>query len=173
MFRFNNSNFKGRKDIIIFSVYATLNPFLFHKIACMNIVYYIALISILALSCNNKNDYIQEVYVNELIDLSMDPYNKLIIPGSSILIDDIGIEGIIIYHGIGNHYKVYDRNCSYEPSLTCARIDSLDNIPLAYCSCCPSVFEISNSGSPMKPPALLPLKEYSWILENNMLRIFN
>ena len=72
----------------------------------MNIVYYIALISILALSCNNKNDYIQEVYVNELIDLSMDPYNKLIIPGSSILIDDIGIEGIIIYHGIGNHYKV-------------------------------------------------------------------
>tara|TARA_B100001758_G_scaffold247959_1_gene269215 strand:+ start:44634 stop:45053 length:420 start_codon:yes stop_codon:yes gene_type:complete len=139
----------------------------------MNIVHYITLIAILSFSCNSKEDYIQEVYVNEIIDLSMEPYNKLIIPGSAILLDNIGVEGIIIYHGVGNYYKVYDRNCSYEPSLSCSRIDSLDDVPLAYCGCCPSIFEISNTGSPMQLPAMLPLKEYSWSLDNNMLRIFN
>ena len=132
---------------------------------------FILTISIFIFSCNTKDDYIQEVYVNELIDLSLPAYSELITTGNSIFING-GVEGIIIYHGAGNDYKVYDRNCSYEPSLACSVIDSV-NSGIAYCGCCTSAFLISNTGEAINAPALLPLKSYSWSLDNNILRIFN
>jgi len=123
-------------------------------------------------SCNTKDDYIQEVYVNINIDLNLPEYSDLQVSGNSIFIEG-GVEGIIIYHGVGNDYKVYDRNCSYQPSLSCSQIDSVD-AGIAYCSCCSSAFLLSNNANVLNSPALLPLKAYNWSLgNNNMLRIFN
>ena len=133
---------------------------------------YTLIISILFLSCNSKDDFIQDVYVNETIPLNLPEYSEILIPGNSIFVDG-GVEGIIIYHGVGTTYKIYDRNCSYEPSLSCSHIDSV-NSGIAYCGCCPSVFDINNTGEPINAPALLPLKQYNWSLDNNnILRIFN
>jgi hypothetical protein len=133
---------------------------------------YILIISILIFSCNSKDDFIQDVYVNETIVLSLPEYSDILIAGNSIFVEG-GVEGIIIYHAVGQDYKVYDRNCSYEPSLACSHIDSV-NSGIAYCGCCPSVFDINNSGKPINAPALLPLKQYNWSLDNNnILRIFN
>jgi len=99
-------------------------------------------------------------------------YSNLQASGNSIFIKG-GVEGIIIYHGVGNDYKVYDRNCSYEPSLSCSKIDSVD-AGIAYCGCCPSAFLLSNDANVLNSPALLPLKSYNWSLaNNNVLRIFN
>ena len=148
-----------------------LNPFLFHRIVLVKKNIYLAVISILLFSCNTKDDYIQEVYVNEFINLSLPKYSELTITGSAIFIEG-GVEGIIIYHGVGNDYKVYDRNCSYEPSLSCSVIDSI-NAGIAYCRCCTSAFLINDNGKAINAPALLPLKGYNWSLENNILRIFN
>ena len=123
-------------------------------------------------TCNTKDDYIQEVYVNINVDLNLPEYSNLQASGNSIFIDG-GVEGIIIYHGVGNDYNVYDRNCSYEPSLSCSKIDSVD-AGIAYCGCCPSAFLLSNDANVLNSPALLPLKAYNWSLgNNNMLRIFN
>ena len=171
MFRLNNSNFKGRKDINIFSVFTMLNSFLLSKIASMKISFYILIISVLIWSCNTKDNYIQEVYVNEYVDLSLASNSDINTPGNAIFVNG-GIEGIIIYYGGGNDYKVYDRNCSYEPSLSCSVIDSV-NSGIAYCGCCPSFFLISDNGRSLYGPALLPLKSYHWSLDNNIIRIFN
>ena len=132
---------------------------------------YILIISVLFFSCNTKDDYIQEVYVNEFINLSLPEYSELTTTGNTIFIEG-GVEGIIIYHGVGNDYKVYDRNCSYEPSLACSVIDSVSS-GIGYCRCCTSAFLISNNGEAINAPALLPLKSYSWSLDNNILRLFN
>ena len=148
-----------------------LNPFLFHRIVLMKNSIYILIISILLFSCNTKDDYIQEVYVNEDIDLNLPIYSEIITTGNTIFIEG-GVEGIIIHHEVGDIYKVYDRNCSYEPCLSCSYIDSV-NSGIAWCGCCPSAFDLNNSGEPLNAPALLPLKTYSWSLDNNMLRIFN
>ncbi len=149
-----------------------LKPFLFHTIALMKNSFYLAIITTLILSCDSKDDYIQEVYVNELINLSLPQYDELIVTGNSIFIDG-GVEGIIIYHGFGDYYKAYDRNCSYEPSLSCAVIDSVSS-GIAWCSCCTSAFLINNMGEAINAPALLPLKEYNTSLDgNNYLRISN
>ena len=132
----------------------------------------IIIICILFLSCENQNDFIQEVYVNETVPLNLPEHSEILIPGNSIFVDG-GVEGIIIYHAVGDNYKVYDRNCSYEPSLNCSRIDSV-NSGIAYCGCCTSAFLISNTGESINAPALLPLKTYNWTLDNNnILRIFN
>ena len=145
--------------------------FILPKIADMKKLTYILTISMLVFSCNSKDDFIQDVYVNELIDLSLPIYSEIVTPGNSIFVEG-GVEGIIIYHGVGNDYKVYDRNCSYEPSLACSVIDSV-NSGIAYCGCCASAFLISNTGEAINAPALLPLKTYHWSLDNNILRIFN
>ena len=122
-------------------------------------------------SCNKKEDYIQDVYVNEFIDLTLPEYDELKTSGNSIFVDG-GVEGIIIYHGIGNEYKAYDRNCSYQPSLSCSVIDSVSS-GIAYCGCCPSAFLINSNGEAINAPALLPLKSYNLSLDNNILRVFN
>jgi len=122
-------------------------------------------------SCNTKDDYIQEVYVNINIDLNLPEYSDLQVSGNSIFIEG-GVEGIIIYHGVGNDYKVYDRNCSYQPSLSCSQIDSVD-AGIAYCGCCSSAFLLSNDASVLNSPALLPLKKYYWTLSGSQMHISN
>ena len=137
----------------------------------MKSLVYLLIISMLILSCHSSSDFIDDVYVNESIDLNLHEFNELNTTGGNIFIEG-GVEGIIIYHGIGDHYKIYDRNCSYEPSLACSSIDSVSS-GIAYCRCCNSAFLISNTGEAINAPALLPLKAYNWSLNNNILRIFN
>jgi hypothetical protein len=145
--------------------------FLFHKIAVMKSAFYILSAFFFLSTCNTKDDYIQEVYVNINIDLNLPEYSDLQVSGNSIFIEG-GVEGIIIYHGVGNDYKVYDRNCSYEPSLSCSQIDSVD-AGIAYCGCCTSAFLLSNDASVLNSPALLPLKKYYWTLAGSQMHISN
>jgi len=172
MLRLNiNSDFKGCKDINILTPQGMIKPFLFCKIAIMKSGLYILSISLLIASCNSKDDYIAEVYVNILIDLSLPEYSDLQVSGNSIFIDG-GVEGIIIYHGVGDYYKVYDRNCSYEPSLACSVIDSV-NSGIAYCGCCTSAFLLGQDGAAANSPALLSLKAYYFTLSGSQMRISN
>ena len=105
------------------------------------------------------------------IDLSLPEYNEIATSGSSIFVEG-GIQGIIIYYGVGNDYKVYDRNCSYEPSLACSYIDLVSS-GIAYCGCCTSAFLLAQDGAVVNSPALLPLKEYNWSLQGSVMYIFN
>jgi len=132
---------------------------------------YILILLFFFSTCNTKDDYIQEIYVNIFIDLNLPEYSDLQVSGNFIFIEG-GVEGIIIYHGVGNDYKVYDRNCSYEPSLSCSLIDSVD-AGIAYCGCCSSAFLLSNDASVLNSPALLPLKKYYWTLSGSQMHISN
>jgi len=141
-------------------------------------VYSTLITALLLSSCTNKDDYIRDVYVNIEIDLNLPEYSDLQVSGNSIFdvpkLIEAGVEGIIIYHAVGDDYKVYERNCSYEPSLACSYIDSISST-VAYCGCCSSAFLIDQDGIAANPPALLPLKMYNWSLNtsNNILKIFN
>lgn len=126
---------------------------------------------ILLTSCDSEESYIPNVFVNIHVDLSLPEYSSLDILGNSMFIEG-GNAGIIIYHFAINEYKIYDRNCSYEPSLDCAYIDSV-NTSIAYCGCCTSAFLLDQDGAAANAPALLPLKKYNWNLQGNQLYIFN
>ena len=96
---------------------------------------------ILLTSCDSEESYIPNVFVNIHVDLSLPEYSSLDILGNSMFIEG-GNAGIIIYHFAINEYKAYDRNCSYEPSSTCAKIDSISS-GIAICGCCSSAFLIN------------------------------
>ena len=122
-------------------------------------------------SCNKQEDFIQDVYVSEFVDLSLPQYSEINITGNAVFIEG-GVEGIIIFKDVGDNFKIYDRNCSYEPSSICAKIDSISS-GIAFCGCCSSAFLISSSGEAINAPAILPLKKYRWSLNNNILHIHN
>ncbi len=138
----------------------------------MKNMFYIIIFLLSLISCSSESDYIRDVYVNIELNLSLPEYSELNTIGNSIFIEG-GNKGIIIYKMGVNEYKVYDRNCSYEPSLQCSYIDSISST-ISYCGCCSSAFLLDNNGLAVNSPALLPLKMYNWSLSNNIiLRIFN
>jgi len=115
MFRLTiNSDFKSRKDINIFIPQEMKKPFLFCKIASMKLSLYILSMSLLMTSCHSKDGkckYIEEVYVDVLMNLNAPEYSDLQVSGQSIFIEG-GVEGIIIYHGVGDTPILnFTRNC--------------------------------------------------------------
>ena len=123
------------------------------------------------LCCGDSNNYIQNVYVDVEIDLSLPQFSELNIVGNNIFIEG-GNKGIIIYRHSNYEYKIYDRNCSFEPNLECSYIDSVNSI-IALCGCCTSAFLLDQNGSAANSPAVLPLKQYNYTLNNTLLHIFN
>ena len=122
-------------------------------------------------SCGDSNNYIRNVYVDVEIDLSLPEFSNLNTVGNSLFIEG-GNKGIIIYRHSNYEYKIYDRNCSYEPNLECSYIDSVNSI-IAFCGCCSSAFLLDQNGSAANSPAVLPLKQYNYSLNNTLLHIFN
>jgi len=122
-------------------------------------------------SCQKEEDYINNVSVNIDLNLSLPEYSELQIVGNSIFING-GVKGIIVYYQEFETYKTYERSCTYEPSLNCARIDSISST-IAICTCCDSKFLLGQEGQAIDGPALLPLKQYQNTLSGQILEIYN
>ena len=132
---------------------------------------FLVLFLIIISSCGDSNDYIRNVYVDVEIDLSLPEFSPLNTVGNSIFVEG-GNKGIIIYRFSNYEYNIYDRNCSYEPNLECSYIDSV-NSTIAMCGCCSSAFLLDQNGVAANSPAVLPLKQYNYSLNNTLLHIFN
>jgi hypothetical protein len=126
---------------------------------------------LLFIHCGDSNEYIQNVYVDIEIDLSLPEFSAINTVGNSMFLEG-GNKGIIIYSFSNYEYKIYDRNCSFEPSLSCSYIDSI-NSTIAFCGCCSSAFLLDQNGSAANSPAILPLKQYNYSLNNTILNIYN
>ena len=132
----------------------------------------LALFCLLFFSCQKEKDYIQEVIVDIDLNLTLPEFSDLQTVGNYIFING-GVKGIIVYHQGFDIYKTYDRNCSFEPSLSCARIDSV-NSSIAMCTCCNSIFLLGEqNGETIDGPALLPLKQYQNTHTGDFLHIYN
>ncbi len=132
---------------------------------------FLVLFLIIISSCGDSDDYIKNVYVDVEIDLSLPEFSPLNTVGNNIFIEG-GNKGIIIYRFSNYEYNIYDRNCSYEPNLECSYIDSI-NSTIAMCGCCSSAFLLDQNGVAANSPAVLPLKQYNYSLNNTLLHIFN
>ena len=131
----------------------------------------LALLYLLFLSCQKEEDYIQNVIVDINLNLTLPEFSDLQTVGNYVFITG-GVKGIIVYHQGFDIYKTYDRNCSYQPSLSCAKIDSVHST-IAICNCCDSKFLLGQNGQNIDGPALLPLKQYPNNLSGDFLDIYN
>ena len=131
----------------------------------------IALFYLLFFSCQKEEDYIPNVVVDIDLNLTLPEFSDLQTVGNYVFITG-GVKGIIVYRQGFDSYKTYDRNCSFEPSLSCARIDSV-NSSIAICKYCNSMFLLEQNGDNIDGPALLPLKKYDNSLLEDVLHIYN
>jgi nitrite reductase/ring-hydroxylating ferredoxin subunit len=123
-----------------------------------------------------KDDYtsvIPYVYVN----LTINPSNiiELNIPGGSVYIPNNGYGGLLIFRDLvdsSNPFLAYDAACTYEV-LSSVQVKS-DGSGLATCPVCKSQFLLfSGSGSPSKPPASQPLKQYHTYFAGGLITVKN
>ena len=123
-------------------------------------------------TCSENENSIPNVYLNLEIDLNSPEHIQLKSLGGNTIITDHGYKGVIVYRFSNSEYKAYDRSCSFQPNLNCSKIDSISSA-LAFCGCCSSVFLLDQDGQVANGPAILQLKSYSTLLQENLLFISN
>jgi nitrite reductase/ring-hydroxylating ferredoxin subunit len=111
------------------------------------------------------------VAVNLTLYINNPSYTSLSAVGGWMYIDG-GVKGIVIYRESISDFKAYDRNCTYNPTSTCATIVVENTNIIAVDSCCGSKFSILD-GSVINGPAALSLKQYNTFYDGNILRIYN
>ena len=81
-----------------------------------------------------------------------------------------GVRGIIVVRQNATSFLAFDRNCSYRPLDTCARV-RIDPFLRLFDPCCQSQFSLQ--GQVQGGPATRPLRRYTTSLAGNILTITN
>ncbi len=127
--------------------------------------------SLLACKKDSENNNIPLVDVYVDVNINDPAYLKLKSVGGWEYLTG-GSRGLIAYRISQTEFKVYDRHCTFQPSNTCALVSVDLNNATASDQCCGSSFLLLN-GSVSRPPAVLPLKEYTTIFDGTTLSIRN
>lgn len=132
----------------------------------------IGMISLVLFTCESSEpeDQIPLALVSETINLTNQQYLNLQFNGGHVNIDG-GVRGIIIYRVSETEYRAFERNCSFEPLNTCARVEVDGSNLFMIDTCCSSTFDFN--GFPTGGPATLPLRQYQTLLQGNFLTITN
>ncbi len=132
-------------------------------------IFIISLIFITIPGCDDNDDWIPNVRVNLNLHLYTDLSTLGIMqagtwPG--------GVNGIIVFRLADREFNAFDRTCPYHPLEDCPVFFNED-VLLAECRCCESLFELFQSGAVEKGPARRPLKQYRTAIVGNYLQISN
>ncbi len=105
-----------------------------------------------------------------------DIYLNLMLPENAILQQtgnyryiNGGVRGLIVYRAGTSQFRVFERNCSYQPNTACATVEVHSSGLYMHDVCCGSQF--SFTGHPSGGPAWRPLRQYQAILNGNELLI--
>ena len=82
-----------------------------------------------------------------------------------------GLRGIVVIRQNANSYLAFERNCTYQPSDSCARVEIDASTFFLTDPCCGSKFDLE--GAVITGPARYPLRSYLTSLSGNMLYISN
>jgi hypothetical protein len=125
---------------------------------------------LIACESSDPEEQIPVAIVNETINLTNQQYINLQFVGGHVSIPG-GVRGISIYRASTEEYRAFERNCSFQPLNTCARIE-VDGSGLFFIdTCCSSTFNFD--GFPTGGPASLPLRQYTALVDGNFLTIVN
>lgn len=127
-------------------------------------------------SCKDEQNYIPYVPVNFTLNLNV--INDLTITGSSMLFENDGYGGVIVfcqYYDVvspsQSEYYAYDATCTFEISNDCS-VENIGNGVNATCPCCGSEYSLFD-GYPYKGEASMGLKMYNTSVFNDVLRVYN
>ncbi|MDA9312579.1 hypothetical protein OAD50_01850 [Vicingaceae bacterium] len=134
---------------------------------------FVVFITLLIFSACNSDEAtnIPLVQVNFQYNINLPEYIELQTIGGSVEVFG-GSRGIILYRLSSDEIKAYDRHCTFEPSNTCGLVTVDPNRFTGTDNCCRSSFLLS-TGNVSKPPAILPLREYTVIFNDPILTVTN
>ena len=123
-------------------------------------------------SCKKSDESIPNVSVNIHISISDPNFVALNAVGGWVYVTG-GVKGIVIYCKAVNEYMAYERNCSYHPNESNAKVDvdASTNLFLNDASC-GSKFLITD-GSVQQGPASSPLKHYTTSFDGSYVNVYN
>jgi len=131
----------------------------------------VALLMLTACTTETQIANIPDVLVNIDLNLNNIEAQPLQLDGGFVELDG-GVRGIIVYRVSSGQYVAFERNCTYEPTRTCARVKVDDSGFFMVDTCCSSTFSFPD-GLPTGGPATIPLKQYQTIIDGNFLLIRN
>ena len=117
-----------------------------------------------------RNPFLQEAKFTKRINLRLPQYIKLTQDNTSIVIDDVGLRGIVVSHIFGN-YLAWERACPSQPLSECSQMELKDNFTV-HCPCNNQLYHLSN-GQPLNGSSPYPLLNYQVVVNGNMLTISN
>lgn len=109
-------------------------------------------------------------FQDKVIDLSLPAYQELRPDKSHMILSDIGVRGVILYHETGDEYYAYEINCSFQPGDAGANVQVHSSSLFLTDTSCGSNFSLPD-GVPTAGPARSPLRLYEVRLSGSTLTI--
>ena len=133
------------------------------------------ILTLLLLSCERKdyqrNPFLQEAKFTITLNLRLAEYNKLRIPGGVVLVDNVGLRGIVVAN-IGNNYMVWERACPSQALSACSQMTLEDDHLFMLCPCNGVRYNLLN-GQPQSGASTYPMLNYQVVKQGDALIISN
>ncbi len=93
--------------------------------------------------------------------------------GTSKVIDNEGVNGIVLYRQSDFEFFAYDRTCTLWPEHDAAVVEDSSFFGVFECPECGSTYLLMNGGIPNSGPAQYPLVEYNTSIQGDVLHVYN
>ena len=125
-------------------------------------------------SCGEKpvdrNPYLVDIRFQREFNLSLPLYSTLNYVGGSLLVEDVGINGIILFNLNGSSFLAWEATCPNHLPKSCSKLE-VEGV-LAVCSCESFQFSLAtgqllNPSEELSPPQSLlfyPVQNYNGVL---------
>lgn len=118
-----------------------------------------------------NNPYLADMNFSFQIDLNLPQYNELNFPGNSIIIDNYGINGVVIYNLNNSHYTAHELTDPNHPVSSCSALQ-LEGTE-AVCGCDDGNAYTIITGQQIEGEGTYPLKPYRIVRIGNIIEVSN
>lgn len=121
-------------------------------------------------SDNNPNLIVPLVNIN--LNLDLPQFNALMFPGNSIVLEQLGVRGIVVFNLNNELYTAFDLADPNHAIMSCSTME-LDGI-IASCPCTTddNTYDIL-SGQHVDQPGLFPMQAYRAVRNGNIVQVSN
>ena len=143
-----------------------------------NVIKFTILINFIFITCSkdllNRNPFLNELDFEFSINLNLPLYNDLKFTGGSVMINEFGHRGIILYNINNNNYLAWEASCPNHKPNSCSKTKILGS--LTKCDC--ENYQYSLATGQLLNPSLddnnqYPMINYGVRISGNNLVIYN
>ena len=143
-----------------------------------NVIKFTILINFIFIRCSkdslNRNPFLNELDFEFSINLNLPLYNDLKFTGGSVMINEFGHRGIILYNINNNNYLAWEASCPNHKPNSCSKTKILGS--LTKCDC--ENYQYSLATGQLLNPSLddtnqYPMINYGVRISGNNLVIYN